>query len=116
MDLSETIGIKINKNKKEQQFIKKKSKLLGKNLHLINNLDDDIIQNNTPQRNQHNIGTSFLEFGNNQTKNKFPLRFCNENSEESSPNLSLTQTNKINSNNNSKEKKKSDRYYQVRSI
>jgi hypothetical protein len=69
-------------------------------------------QNKILQINQQKLDTSFI---NNQTENEFPPKFCNENSKGNSANLSLAQTNKSDSN-NSKEKKKSNRYYQVRSI
>lgn len=70
-------------------------------------------QNKNLQINQQKLDASFI---NKNTENKFPPKFCNENSKGNSPNLSLAQTNKSESKNNSKEKKKSNRYYQVRSI
>ena len=73
-----------------------------------------MVQIKSPQRNQQKDDASFIEFDKNETTNEFTQSFISENSKENSLNLSLNQNNKRNSINNTKEKKKTIRYYQVR--
>ena len=69
-----------------------------------------------PERNQRKDCTSFIELINNKKTNELIPKVTNENNKEKSQNLPSIQNNENNSNKNSKEKKKTNRYYQVRNI